>query len=207
MEPVRVEAKTCLGIGPAKLGRPGGSTRDPPFQFEFPSHFWVLPSISVSSSYFCVSSLAAIQVHTSGFFNRFRRRRNLSPQEKPLVEICHAGRIRKLMEDLSGAESILRTKVDRINDRVGFQNYGSITTEFSHKIMALVLRQPFVSSYTLKQWPILSTTTQSGRMGSIPIPFVCRESCLALSQHQERKFSTKKGREREQNGQEKDDQV
>ncbi|KAG6765299.1 hypothetical protein POTOM_029327 [Populus tomentosa] len=34
----------------------------------------------VSSSYFCVSSLAAIQVHTFGFFNRFRSRRNLSPQ-------------------------------------------------------------------------------------------------------------------------------
>jgi len=27
--PVRVEVKTCLGVGLAKLGRPGGSTRNP----------------------------------------------------------------------------------------------------------------------------------------------------------------------------------
>ena len=29
LRPVRVEAKTRLGIGPVKPGRPGGSTRDP----------------------------------------------------------------------------------------------------------------------------------------------------------------------------------
>ena len=29
LEPVRVEVKTRLGVGPVKPGRPGGSTRDP----------------------------------------------------------------------------------------------------------------------------------------------------------------------------------
>ncbi|KAJ6917648.1 hypothetical protein NC652_019860 [Populus alba x Populus x berolinensis] len=69
----------------------------------------------VSSSYFCVSSLAAIQVHTSGFFNRFRKRRNLSPQDIELQDRQHSRQqVRTPSGSISSTPRITKKKRRRL---------------------------------------------------------------------------------------------